>query len=56
MQQNLDAKTIEKMVYERYPVTKEEMSCARERDKRDYLRSQYKKELKKGFVSKKHYE
>lgn len=38
-------KEIEKMVYERYPVTKVERDCEQERKKREYQRSLLKKRL-----------
>ena len=36
---------IEKKIYDRYPITTKEKNCRYERQKRNWLREQYKKEL-----------
>jgi hypothetical protein len=36
---------IEKKVFDKYPVTDKEKNCRVEKNKRDWLREQYKKEL-----------
>jgi len=45
---------IEKKVIERYPVTDKEKNCKVEKNKRDWLREEYKKELSE--ISKRIYE
>jgi disulfide oxidoreductase YuzD len=47
---------IEKKVYERYPVTEKERNCRVERDKRNWLRAQLKKEYEQKEFSKHIYE
>lgn len=39
------ASEIKKMIYDRYPVTEKEKTCAMERRKRNYMRSEFKKRL-----------
>lgn len=38
-------KTIRKIVMMRYPVTSKEKACAREKQKREWLRDEYRKKL-----------
>lgn len=46
-------KAIEKMVYERFPVTKGEMKCRNEKKTMDELRASYRKKLIKQLRSEK---
>lgn len=36
---------IEKMVYEKYPISEKERNCRVEKDKRNWLRAEYRKQL-----------
>lgn len=48
-------KDMEKRVYERYPVTKEEMRCQRKKDYKDGVRAEYRKRLMRQYTEKKEY-
>ena len=47
---------IEKKVLEKYPITPKEKNCRVERDKRNWLREQYKKEIEQKANSKQEYD
>lgn len=46
-------KDIEKRVYQKYPVTKEEMTCTRKKDYRDGIRAEYRKRIMREYQSEK---
>lgn len=47
---------IENKVLEKYPITQKEKNCRVERDKRKWLREQYKRELEQAANSKQEYD
>ena len=52
----LQLSEIEKKVMERYPITEKERNCRVEKDKRNWLRAQLKKEYEQKEISKRIYE
>lgn len=44
---------IRKRVYDRYPVTKEEMSCQRKRDYKEGIRAEYRKRILREYQTEK---